>query len=105
MRKGRISSHRWLGMTINEKANIPDRVYRGLRATFYRAAASGLNARAVELGIQPDKYKAHLRGLLAYTKKQLAAPRYEKLHEWFELAQARDTLEIDLLNLTENVEV
>ena len=92
-RKGRRCKHVWLGMVINERANVDNDAYRRLRQLLYIASATGFKKQAERYKVDTVKHVANVRGVLSQMKGLVADNRYEKLSEWFYLALARDGLE------------
>lgn len=90
-----------LGLTVNEKANMPRTRYKLLRACLHNCSKLGFKtqmASAIKLGFQQTgeegldvmRFKAFLGGLLNYYKDYLTQSKYEKLLSWYREAESLD---------------
>ena len=91
-------SQKLLGLTVNQKANMPRERYKLLRACLYNCSKRGIKSQlneAVKLGFQQTgdakldlmRFRAFIGGLLNYYKEYMTNKKYLQLKSWFEEAK------------------
>lgn len=75
---------RLLGMTINERPNLPDKTFRRLRTLVHQATTQGYNNTASKWGFESgDALDSYIEGMLAYAAalapERVAALRQKRL--------------------------